>query len=42
LATGSASGRHHDIEAAVDRIAGHVLRTPTVFSPGLSDLLGVP
>ncbi|MEU5680856.1 threonine/serine dehydratase [Streptomyces rochei] len=31
-----------DIEAAAERIAGHVLRTPTVPSPGLSGLLGVP
>ncbi|MFJ6084795.1 threonine/serine dehydratase [Streptomyces sp. NPDC092369] len=31
-----------DIEAAGERIAGHVVRTPTVASPGLSDLLGVP
>jgi threonine dehydratase len=31
-----------DIEAAAERIAGHVLRTPTVASPGLSALLGVP
>ncbi|WP_043725553.1 threonine/serine dehydratase [Kutzneria sp. 744] len=31
-----------DIQAAAARIAGHVLRTPTVVSPGLSDLLGVP
>lgn len=31
-----------DIEAAAERIAGHVVRTPTVPSPGLSDLLGVP
>ncbi|GAA3440027.1 hypothetical protein GCM10018954_096480 [Kutzneria kofuensis] len=31
-----------DIEAAAERIQGHVLRTPTVSSPGLSDLLGVP
>lgn len=30
------------IEAAARRIAGHVVRTPTVPSPGLSDLLGVP
>ncbi|WP_030419209.1 threonine/serine dehydratase [Streptomyces sp. NRRL F-5065] len=30
------------IEAAAERIAGHVLRTPTVPSPGLSALLGVP
>ncbi|MFI1507664.1 threonine/serine dehydratase [Streptomyces sp. NPDC020597] len=31
-----------DIEAAAERIAGHVVRTPTVPSPGLSSLLGVP
>lgn len=31
-----------DIQAAASRIAGHVLRTPTVASPGLSELLGVP
>lgn len=31
-----------DIEAVSRRIAGHVLRTPTVPSPGLSALLGVP
>ncbi|MGP2436177.1 threonine/serine dehydratase [Streptomyces sp. JW3] len=31
-----------EIEAAAARIAGHVLRTPTVPSPGLSALLGVP
>ncbi|MBT3155143.1 pyridoxal-phosphate dependent enzyme [Streptomyces sp. CHD11] len=31
-----------DIETAAERIAGHVVRTPTVPSPGLSDLLGVP
>ncbi|MDQ0964012.1 threonine dehydratase [Streptomyces sp. B4I13] len=31
-----------DIEAAAARIAGHVVRTPTVPSPGLSALLGVP
>ncbi|MEU1463018.1 threonine/serine dehydratase [Streptomyces sp. NPDC005727] len=31
-----------DIEAAARRIAGHVVRTPTVPSPGLTDLLGVP
>jgi threonine dehydratase len=31
-----------DIEAAAERIAGHVLRTPTMASPGLSALLGVP
>ncbi|MEW1871626.1 MULTISPECIES: threonine/serine dehydratase [Streptomyces] len=31
-----------DIETAAGRIAGHVVRTPTVPSPGLSALLGVP
>ncbi|MEV0779086.1 threonine/serine dehydratase [Streptomyces sp. NPDC050428] len=31
-----------DIEAAARLIAGHVVRTPTVPSPGLSALLGVP
>lgn len=31
-----------DITAAAARIAGHVLRTPTVPSPGLTALLGVP
>lgn len=31
-----------DVEAAAERIAGHVLRTPTVPSPGLSALLGAP
>ncbi|KOU69204.1 threonine dehydratase [Streptomyces sp. MMG1533] len=31
-----------DIENAAERIAGHVVRTPTVPSPGLSGLLGVP
>ncbi|MFB7506961.1 threonine/serine dehydratase [Streptomyces broussonetiae] len=31
-----------DIEAAAARIAGHVVRTPTVPSPGLTALLGVP
>ncbi|MEU4656908.1 threonine/serine dehydratase [Streptomyces sp. NPDC023723] len=31
-----------EIEAAAARIAGHVVRTPTVPSPGLSALLGVP
>ena len=30
------------IEAAARLIAGHVVRTPTVPSPGLSELLGVP
>ena len=31
-----------DIEAAAERIAGRVVHTPTVPSPGLSGLLGVP
>jgi threonine dehydratase len=31
-----------DIEAAARAIAGQVVRTPTVHSPGLSALLGVP
>ncbi|WP_367325432.1 threonine/serine dehydratase [Streptomyces sp. HUAS ZL42] len=31
-----------DIEAAADRIAGHVVRTPTLPSPGLTALLGAP
>ncbi|MFF9849607.1 threonine/serine dehydratase [Streptomyces litmocidini] len=31
-----------DVEAAAGRIAEHVLRTPTVPSPGLSALLGAP
>lgn len=31
-----------DVEAAAAAIAGHVVRTPTVTSPGLSELLGVP
>jgi threonine dehydratase len=31
-----------DITAAAERISGHVIRTPTVASPGLSDALGVP
>ncbi len=31
-----------EIEAAAERITGHVVRTPTVPSPGLSALLGVP
>ncbi|NBM15709.1 threonine/serine dehydratase [Streptomyces sp. GC420] len=31
-----------DVESAARRIAGHVVRTPTVASPGLSGLLGVP
>ncbi|MGW0080854.1 threonine/serine dehydratase [Streptomyces sp. NPDC003393] len=30
------------IDTAAERIAGHVVRTPTVPSPGLSGLLGVP
>ncbi|GGS48157.1 threonine/serine dehydratase [Streptomyces griseoviridis] len=30
-----------EIEAAARRVAGHVVRTPTVPSPGLSGLLGV-
>ncbi|MEY9484608.1 threonine dehydratase [Streptomyces calvus] len=30
------------IETAAERIAGHVVRTPTVPSPGLSALLGAP
>ncbi|MEU1792425.1 threonine/serine dehydratase [Streptomyces sparsogenes] len=30
------------VEAAAERIAGHVVRTPTVPSPGLTALLGVP
>ncbi|MFB7939701.1 threonine/serine dehydratase [Streptomyces sp. NPDC056049] len=29
-----------DVEAASERLAGHVLRTPTLASPGLSALLG--
>ncbi|CAM5250940.1 serine/threonine dehydratase [Streptomyces xanthochromogenes] len=29
-----------DVEAAAERIAGHVIRTPTVPSPGLSAFLG--
>ncbi|MFE9372470.1 threonine/serine dehydratase [Streptomyces sp. NPDC006711] len=29
-----------DVEAAAERIAGHVIKTPTVASPGLSALLG--
>ncbi|MFE9118775.1 threonine/serine dehydratase [Streptomyces sp. NPDC007172] len=29
-----------DVEAAAERIAGHVIRTPTMPSPGLSSLLG--
>ncbi|MFF3849176.1 threonine/serine dehydratase [Streptomyces sp. NPDC002328] len=31
-----------DIEATAERIAGHVVRTPTLASPGLTALLGVP
>jgi threonine dehydratase len=31
-----------EVEAAAERIAGHVVRTPTVPSPGLAALLGVP
>ena len=31
-----------EIQAAAQRIAGHVVRTPVVESPGLSGLLGVP
>ncbi|MEU2717753.1 threonine/serine dehydratase [Streptomyces sp. NPDC007205] len=31
-----------EIEAAAERIAGQVVRTPTVPSPGLTALLGVP
>ena len=31
-----------DIRAAAQAIGGHVIRTPTVVSPGLSMLLGVP
>jgi threonine dehydratase len=31
-----------DIEAAAERITGHVVRTPTTASPGLAELLGVP
>lgn len=31
-----------EIEAAAGRITGHVVRTPTAPSPGLSALLGVP
>ncbi|HLT60910.1 MAG TPA: pyridoxal-phosphate dependent enzyme, partial [Microlunatus sp.] len=31
-----------DITAAAERIAGHVVATPTVPSPGLSAELGVP
>ncbi len=31
-----------DVRAAAERIAGHVVHTPTVPSPGLSALLGAP
>ncbi len=31
-----------NIEAAAESIAGHVVRTPTVPSPGLTELLGAP
>ncbi|MGW2829408.1 threonine/serine dehydratase [Streptomyces sp. NPDC001286] len=31
-----------EIEATAERIAGHVVRTPTLPSPGLSALLGAP
>jgi hypothetical protein len=31
-----------DITTAAGRIAGHVIRTPAVSSPGLSETLGVP
>ncbi|MCI3273843.1 threonine/serine dehydratase [Streptomyces cylindrosporus] len=31
-----------DVEAAAERIAGHVVRTPTLPSPGLTTLLGAP
>lgn len=31
-----------DVEAAAEKISGHIVRTPTVPSPGLSALLGVP
>ncbi|GAA3770210.1 threonine/serine dehydratase [Streptomyces coacervatus] len=31
-----------EVEAAAEHIAGHVVRTPTLPSPGLADLLGVP
>ncbi|MFE6166132.1 threonine/serine dehydratase [Streptomyces sp. NPDC056486] len=31
-----------DVESAAERIAGHVVRTPTLPSPGLTALLGVP
>jgi threonine dehydratase len=33
---------HDDVVAAAERIAGHVLRTPTLPSPGLSAHLGAP
>lgn len=31
-----------DVQVAAQQIAGHVVRTPTVTSPGLTALLGVP
>ncbi|MFE1859978.1 threonine/serine dehydratase [Streptomyces anandii] len=31
-----------EIETAAERIAGHVVRTPSVPSPGLTELLGAP
>ncbi|MBB5158423.1 threonine/serine dehydratase [Saccharopolyspora phatthalungensis] len=31
-----------DVESAAESIAGHVVRTPTVPSPGLTELLGAP
>ncbi|WP_149828118.1 threonine ammonia-lyase [Streptomyces tailanensis] len=31
-----------DIREAAERIAGHVVRTPTIDSPGLSEFLGTP
>ncbi|MER6425016.1 pyridoxal-phosphate dependent enzyme [Streptomyces sp. NPDC001137] len=31
-----------EVEAAAERIAGHVVRTPTLPSPGLAALLGAP
>ncbi|NUP45493.1 MAG: threonine/serine dehydratase [Streptomyces sp.] len=31
-----------EVEAVAERIAGHVVRTPTLPSPGLTALLGVP
>ncbi|HZZ52052.1 MAG TPA: threonine/serine dehydratase [Pseudonocardia sp.] len=34
--------RIEDIEAAADTVAGQTIRTPTVHSPGLTALLGVP